>query len=1015
VAINRDKILQEAQKLADKKRYDKAIAEYQKVVAEDPNDVRTLLKIGDLYLRIQQFAEAINTYDRVATYYSVQGFSVKAVAVYKQIREIIQKHAPHLEDRFGHVVPKLAELLTQLDLRSDALAYYDEMATRLQVVGRDRDAIDVFQKVVSLDPTNPVSHLRLADAYTRVRDFDGSTQEFAVAAEILLKIGRKDDALRVVERILQYRSEPRFARLAAEIHLERGQPTDPMAALSKLQVAFKSNPKDLETLSLLSRAFDGLGQPTKAVEVQKEAARIAHETKQRDLFEQLLMVLLQRAPGDEGVRQLAALGSADSRAPSAPPAPPPPSAIAPRAPLVPTGVGAPFAPQQQAAPFAPQQQAAPFAPQQQAAPFAPQQQAAPFAPQQQAAPFAPQQQAAPFAPQQQAAPFAPQQQAAPFAPQQQAAPFAPAQARAPMPSAPGGFPAPTGAQPRPPMPSAPGFKPPPPKPIAREEIDDEVPSSDVEEISVVDLVVEDLDLDVESVEPASEDEQPFALRASYPPDDAIAPGASGPHRIRDLLARTEASRRAGDFEDAAEALRLGIREQPSARELRERLCDVLIEAGDQDGAVVEMLAFARYMVETGDPDAAARLLDEVLLLEPDNRAAFDLLGALGYSVSTPDEPPPPATEPPRAPSYDPLAPLPSYDLEDLTSDSLPMGPGVGPPGAPPIELDDPFAAESTSFGMPAYQLDEDRPRPSSAGVLDESALEEMEFFTTHGMLDEAEGILSEQMARLPNHPLLLEKLRELGELRAQQAPAPVAEPAVQQRHDESVTAYAPSPASQAPRSLPREVTVDRAYDIAHALDEMDSILGGLGDAPAPPPLGQQVSVEQVFEQFKAGIAAQIAESDAATHYDLGVAYKEMGLTADAIHEFELASRDPTRECVCQSMIGMLHIQNGELDTAIDAFIRGLHASQKTPDQETALTYEIGNAYEMRHNQEQALYYFQLVARLDPSHRDPRGSVAERISNLERATGQDKAPPKAVAVGAGDEFDAAFDDLFNPKG
>ena len=152
---------------------------------------------------------------------------------------------------------------------------------------------------------------------------------------------------------------------------------------------------------------------------------------------------------------------------------------------------------------------------------------------------------------------------------------------------------------------------------------------------------------------------------------------------------------------------------------------------------------------------------------------------------------------------------------------------------------------------------------------------------------------------------------------------------------------------------------------------------------AAPVVAGQISVEQVFEQFKAVVAAQIAEGDAATHYDLGVAYEEMGLTADAIHEFELASRDPTRECVCQSMIGMLHMQNGDLEGAIDAFIRGLTAAQKTTEQELALTYEIGNAYEMRSNFEQALYYFQLVARIDPSHRDMRGSVAERISMLER--------------------------------
>ena len=110
------------------------------------------------------------------------------------------------------------------------------------------------------------------------------------------------------------------------------------------------------------------------------------------------------------------------------------------------------------------------------------------------------------------------------------------------------------------------------------------------------------------------------------------------------------------------------------------------------------------------------------------------------------------------------------------------------------------------------------------------------------------------------------------------------------------------------------------------------------------------------------------------------------------------------------------MQNGDLEGAIDAFIRGQMAAHKTTEQELALTYEIGNAYEMRSNFEQALYYFQLVARIDPSHQDLRGSVAERISMLERRISGDtpKPSPKAVAVGGGDEFDAAFDDLFNPK-
>jgi tetratricopeptide (TPR) repeat protein len=181
VPIDREKVLQTAQKYVEKKKYDGAIAEYQKIVQEDPNDARTLLKIGDLQARLQAYPEAIATYDRVGQYYGTQGFSLKAIAVYKQIREIIKKHAPELVDRYAHIGPKLAEIYTQLGLTSDALSAWDEVAARLQRAGRDREAVDVFRKMVELDRQNPLPHLRLAEACCRVQALDDAVDSFWTA------------------------------------------------------------------------------------------------------------------------------------------------------------------------------------------------------------------------------------------------------------------------------------------------------------------------------------------------------------------------------------------------------------------------------------------------------------------------------------------------------------------------------------------------------------------------------------------------------------------------------------------------------------------------------------------------------------------------------------------------------------------------------------------------------------------------------------------------------------------
>ena len=125
---------------------------------------------------------------------------------------------------------------------------------------------------------------------------------------------------------------------------------------------------------------------------------------------------------------------------------------------------------------------------------------------------------------------------------------------------------------------------------------------------------------------------------------------------------------------------------------------------------------------------------------------------------------------------------------------------------------------------------------------------------------------------------------------------------------------------------------------------------------------------------------------------------------DAIREFETAERDSTRGCVCCSMIGMIHLERGKINEAIDAFLRGLEVPGRTRDQEAALSYEVGAAYEAKKMTKQALDYFQRCARLIPSFRD----VQERARRLQKT--ESKQPTRAVAVGADDEFDRAFDDI-----
>ena len=105
---------------------------------------------------------------------------------------------------------------------------------------------------------------------------------------------------------------------------------------------------------------------------------------------------------------------------------------------------------------------------------------------------------------------------------------------------------------------------------------------------------------------------------------------------------------------------------------------------------------------------------------------------------------------------------------------------------------------------------------------------------------------------------------------------------------------------------------------------------------------------------------------------------------------------------------MIYLEQNQLDRAAEAYVRALSASQKTVEQEMSLYYDLGNVYEMKGKNQDALYYFQKIARRDPGYRD----VADRIAQLSPAPAV-PAVDRRAAVND-DEFDRVFDDLFESK-
>ena len=310
MAINRDKVYEGAMKLLAAGKFDKGIVELQKLTAEDPKDVRTLLKIAEtLHVKMGKRKEALETYDKAASLYSEQGFFLKGVAVFKQMLSVDATN-PDLHLR-------LAELYQQMGYGSQCIHHYQQVVVLFEQQGRIRDTLAILKRMVDLDPENLQSRVKLAELYFHEGMGQEAVVEMRQAFAFLNSQERYDDALRVGEKVFAW--EPTAVDMARElgiIYMKRGEAKN---ALTKLQLCFKQAPRDLEVLWLIASAFLALDQHQKTVSVYKEMARIhdsdGNQADGRGMWERVL----ELAPGDDEAE--GALGRRQVVAPAAPAVP----------------------------------------------------------------------------------------------------------------------------------------------------------------------------------------------------------------------------------------------------------------------------------------------------------------------------------------------------------------------------------------------------------------------------------------------------------------------------------------------------------------------------------------------------------------------------------------------------------------------------------------------------------------------------------------------------------------------
>lgn len=392
------------------------------------------------------------------------------------------------------------------------------------------------------------------------------------------------------------------------------------------------------------------------------------------------------------------------------------------------------------------------------------------------------------------------------------------------------------------------------------------------------------------------------------------------------LAESDAFRRHDLHDKALEQVRAVLAKFPGHVEAHERAVAILRSRGDSDATRAALVALALTRNAAGDLAGALETAEEAQRqgpVAPADRAALESAGLL-----TPAKPAMPA---PIAPVVRPSRSGPAARADD---------------DEPEIEIlfDDGSAPGQHVMPAPASKR--------RRGEAPDDSLEEVSFFLDQGMRDEALQRLAE-LRTLGYGGAKLEELERRASGSARPKGGAGSESSVLRLDD---------------------------GDLDSISQALEAALGTSTEAPLSPespPAGTQEGIDDVFAAFKEQVAAEVGADDYRTHYDLGIAYKEMGLVDDAIGEFLTATRSPDKLRDACSMLGLCHRERGELDVALEWLRKAISAPGGSDSDEMGLRYEMADVLAASGDVSGALRAFGEILAVDPGYRD----VVARVGSL----------------------------------
>ncbi len=236
MSLKKDKLIESATKFIVKGQIDKAIKDYEQIIALDPNDLRNRQKFAELLVRVNRKQEAIEEFEKIGKYYANNAYYLKAIAVYKQVQK--------LDPAVVSVSVTLAELNVKQGLEGNAIAEYNIALAAYERAAEQPQMVKIYDAMLAAYPENPNLRLKAAEFHLAIGKVDQSYQEFTELALIMQRKGNELAFQQVCEKIQQhFPQHSGFHLHLGESFMAKG---DAAAAIKWLQKAVEQDRQNLK-------------------------------------------------------------------------------------------------------------------------------------------------------------------------------------------------------------------------------------------------------------------------------------------------------------------------------------------------------------------------------------------------------------------------------------------------------------------------------------------------------------------------------------------------------------------------------------------------------------------------------------------------------------------------------------------------------------------------------------------------------------------------------------------------